>query len=777
MIYKLRGGGGGKTLIISNLTQKTSTLLLQSLQKGLFSDAEFVCFSYKVGSLPLYPTNNIILELQPKVAISSVLQMFGSEVTLEKNLGYNTYLLKVNQISRLLDIANQIYTSSLVKYAHPDFIAPIEKNNSLYPQQYYLNNTGQNGATANIDINAPEAWALLQNCTTTRIRVAVIDDGVEAHEDLNNLLPIGFAPLNTSGTGRPQGDCLRNTRIGHGQACAGIIGADDNQIGIRGVATNVEILPINIFTGNESYSDMTAAIDWAWSIGQADILSNSWGYGVITILSDAIVAAIQRARTLGRNGKGCIVIFSSGNGHQGFSGVAFPANTVGVITVGAVNFRGNITSYSSRGAEMDLVAPGGTGYSIDRYQDCDSPSNIEGGITTLDRMGASGYQLGNYKFGFGGTSAACPQVAGVAALMLQVNPNLTEVQIREILQQTARDLGATGFDNDMGYGLVDAEAAVKKVLLGNTNLSIISGGSTICSGSGYYSIPLAPAGATITWQVTGSITLTNGQGTSNVSVSANRSGGGTIRAIITNCGAFYQTPIFNVFVIYPPGLGVNYVHNNGSSMNLLLYAPSETGVPNPNNICLGYTSRGYLIASVSSGTVTFTAISGVTISYRDNRSTYINVSYGAVGIVSVTASNSCGTDIQTMAFKVTNCGYPDNPSDPTNPPNPCNGAPKLYNISPNPASGQIKIGVSEKPAPIECPNNPYPPKMQAMLDSKEGVTFSEVNIYNSFGTLVLSQKMDKAKEFTIPLNELRAGLYLVQISEGEYIERHQIIIE
>ena len=64
-----------------------------------------------------------------------------------------------------------------------------------------------------------------------------------------------------------------------------------------------------------------------------------------------------------------------------------------------------------------------------------------------------------------------------------------------------------------------------------------------------------------------------------------------------------------------------------------------------------------------------------------------------------------------------------------------------------------------------------------MLNSKDGITFSQVNIYNSFGTLVLSQKMDKAKEFVIPLNELRAGLYLVQISEGEHTERHQIIIE
>ena len=64
-----------------------------------------------------------------------------------------------------------------------------------------------------------------------------------------------------------------------------------------------------------------------------------------------------------------------------------------------------------------------------------------------------------------------------------------------------------------------------------------------------------------------------------------------------------------------------------------------------------------------------------------------------------------------------------------------------------------------------------------MIDSKDGITFSEVNIYNSFGTLVLSKQTNKAKEFAIPLNELKTGLYLVQISEGEHTERHQIIIE
>ncbi len=171
----------------------------------------------------------------------------------------------------------------------------------------------------------------------------------------------------------------------------------------------------------------------------------------------------------------------------------------------------------------------------------------------------------------------------------------------------------------------------------------------------------------------------------------------------------------------------------------------------------------------------------MTLSPRSPTSVFLNISPGAVGRVQVTSTSNCGNQTQIMTFRTINCGTPNPPSNP-NPTDPCNNPPgggkiKLYNISPNPASKQITIAV-EKRLPIEYPTNSNPyPKMQAIIDSKEGITFSEVNIYNSFGILVLSKQTNKAKEFVIPLNELKTGLYLVQIMEGEHTERHQIIIE
>ncbi len=121
---------------------------------------------------------------------------------------------------------------------------------------------------------------------------------------------------------------------------------------------------------------------------------------------------------------------------------------------------------------------------------------------------------------------------------------------------------------------------------------------------------------------------------------------------------------------------------------------------------------------------------------------------------------------------LTNSSY--NFDDPTNL-NPCSNVSRLYNISPNPASEQIKIVVSEKTSLIDC--LALNPKIKSIIDSQNGITFSEVNIYNSVGTLVLSKQMNKAEEFTLPLKELAAGLYLVQITEGEYTEKHKIIVE
>lgn len=177
-----------------------------------------------------------------------------------------------------------------------------------------------------------------------------------------------------------------------------------------------------------------------------------------------------------------MVVFTSGNDDSPYDHltVRFPANVDGVLTVGAIDKNGNIHNYSCRGNSMDLVAPSG---------------GNPGDVRTIDREGSDGYVAGNYYDEFNGTSAACPQVAGVAALMLSVRPDLTEAQIRTTLQQTATDMGTTGFDNTYGYGRVNAFAALQSIF------PTIMGPDEICN-SEVFSISNLPANANVTWSVT-----------------------------------------------------------------------------------------------------------------------------------------------------------------------------------------------------------------------------------------------------------------------------------
>jgi hypothetical protein len=330
---------------------------------------EQIIYGFKMGSNVFYLTGEILLQPKNSVEISQIIKFCNNEIFIITATQYNTFKLGVKKWSGIIELANTIYESGLVEYCHPNFIAEIVKHQQdpLYSMQYYLNNTGQFGGTVGIDINAPEAWALTTGLNRTR--VAIIDDGVENHEDIDGRVLQGFTPTDPNGFGAPTNPLppANLAIIGHGQACAGIVAATHNIIGIAGISQCSDIIPVNIFDdwfiitvspGNQSIRyredafDLADAIDFAWdpARGNADVLSNSWSYSTTNSAnvpnSDQIIFAINRARTQGRlrNGirLGCIVVFASGNYNQSFSGVTFPANVNGVVTVGAINNNGNI---------------------------------------------------------------------------------------------------------------------------------------------------------------------------------------------------------------------------------------------------------------------------------------------------------------------------------------------------------------------------------------------------------------------------------------------------
>ena len=351
------------------------------------------------------------------------------------------------------------------------------------------------------------------------IRIAVIDDGVEEHEDLrdnvgNSRVLEGFTPKRND-KGRPKSNGK------HGQACTGILAASHNNIGIAGTAPFSKIIPIRIFKNNGtpfSYKNIAKAIDYSWGNLGSAILNFSNGEfdssnsaATHDLFENSIAMAIQN----GRNGKGCVVVAATGNKASSNS-IDFPAKMNNVIAVGAIDKNGDLGVYSNHSADINVVAFGGKGY---KYQGA-----IFTDIRTIDREGNKGYANGNYYEYFGHTSAATPMVSGVASLMLSVNPDLTSIQVKNIIEQTAQKLNGYQYEpvssthpngrwnEQIGYGLVDAHKAVVHAL--EYGHDFVFGPSTIanCEAKTYQCAFEHPELFTYSWSATPNLSIVNNNG-------------------------------------------------------------------------------------------------------------------------------------------------------------------------------------------------------------------------------------------------------------------------
>jgi subtilisin family serine protease len=361
--------------------------------------------------------------------------------------------------------------------SQPKLCGQVIPNDQYFPRQWHLDNTGQSGGTPGADINAPEAWEITTG--DPNIVIAVLDSGVDSnHPDLvNNLVP-GYDFYDNDDRPDPSTDHWLNA---HGTCCAGLIAArGNNGIGVAGVTWRCKIMPIRIFSvradGTEVWTtqdDRATALRWA-AANRADILSNSWCWGLnpLPIIYSGILD-VTKSGGMGRDGKGCIVLFAAGNW---IGPVRYPAKYPEVIAVGATDHNDLQSWYSDYGPELDIVAPGGGGvhtYDLDLFY-----TLSHGLLWTTDMLGLPGWNKWNsdpntldYAEKFSGTSAATPVAAGVAALVLSVDPNLTNTQVQYILERSAKDLGAPGRDDYYGWGRVDARAALDMVMAKRADLN------------------------------------------------------------------------------------------------------------------------------------------------------------------------------------------------------------------------------------------------------------------------------------------------------------------
>ena len=358
--------------------------------------------------------------------------------------------------------------------SQPKLCGQIIPNDKYFPKQFHLNNTGQTDGTPDADINGPEAWEITTG--DPNIIVAVLDTGVDSnHPDLvNNLVP-GYDFLDDDAQPDPSLDHPSNA---HGTACAGLIAAQgNNSIGVTGVTWNCKIMPIRIFRyrvdGTESWitqSVIGTAFRWAATNG-ADIFSDSWvGYSSDQPIVHSAIVDVTTSGGIGRGGKGCIVFFAAGNSSSPIAW--YPPKYPEVIAVGATDHNDLRCWYSSFGPELDIVAPSGWQWTNEEW----ISSKGRGSLWTTDISGPAGWDfyfdtnIPDYT-GFNGTSGACPIAAGVSALILSVEPNLTGDEVRHFIERSAKELGAPGRDDYYGWGRVDALAALDMVLAKRADLN------------------------------------------------------------------------------------------------------------------------------------------------------------------------------------------------------------------------------------------------------------------------------------------------------------------
>ena len=288
-----------------------------------------------------------------------------------------------------------------VRYVEEDAAVKAESysGDPYFDKQWYLTRIG-----------APAAWE--SGIKGDGVLVAVVDSGVDAsHPDLKGRVERGHDFVD--------GDEDAYDPYGHGTHVAGIIASPgDNGEGVAGLAWRARILPVRVLDGSGYgyYSDIIAGIRYAADCG-ARVINLSLGGGAN---SQALQEAVDYARS-----KGCLLVAAAGNGGQ--DALSYPAACEGVIGVGATDTEDRPASFSNRGGDLDLVAPGVSIY--------------------------SSYPGGRYA-PLSGTSMSAPQVSGALALLLSKNPNLGVQEAESRLVHSVRDLCDRGWDAYSGWGML-----------------------------------------------------------------------------------------------------------------------------------------------------------------------------------------------------------------------------------------------------------------------------------------------------------------------------------
>lgn len=410
---------------------------------------------------------------------SALLTGLGLKIKEQVSYATNAYFVGAVEGTgqKVFDIANELLQRDDVEYCHPELIRPRARK-AIFPQQWHLKKTSVNGLTIDAHANVEAAHALTLGEGVT---IAIIDDGVDIdHPEFSGSGKV-VSPVDVTVKTADPRPKDRGFPDDHGTACAGVACANGT-LGASGVAPKSRLMPIRLASGLGSQEEANA-FKWAVDHG-ADVISCSWGpadgewwnpndpaHRQVTRLPASTKLAIDYAVGNGRGGKGCVVLFAAGNGNEPVDNDGY-ASYDKLMAVAACNDQGKRSVYSDFGHAVWCAFPS----SDLGLAPLNHPEPLTPGIWTTDRLGQKGYNAGSIADGdvggsftnsFGGTSSACPGAAGVAALVLGVNPNLKWFEVKELFKRACDRIDpqqgnydANGHSPQYGYGRLNALTAV-----------------------------------------------------------------------------------------------------------------------------------------------------------------------------------------------------------------------------------------------------------------------------------------------------------------------------
>ncbi|OGM24231.1 hypothetical protein A2627_04000, partial [Candidatus Woesebacteria bacterium RIFCSPHIGHO2_01_FULL_39_28] len=394
----------------------------------------------------------------PQTELMKMKQKFSNEIALGRRQINEKEFLKIDlskiyklELSKDTPISETITILSAnpdIEYVEPNYLVKLQYiPNDPYYLDSFPNNTGNRDPSWNPlydyqwnlkQINMNSAWDITQG----NILVAVIDSGVDyKHPELGTT---GSQPKVILGHDYVNSDEDPMDDYGHGTHVAGIIAANtNNALGIAGVCPGCSILTIKSFdnsgSGYDSY--ISSAIQEAVVKGSR-VINASWGgLGSSSLMTDVLTYVYN---------SGVVFVASAGNASVNVNKL-YPANincanisnpTIDcTLSVSATNAQNGLSPYSNWGADIDVAAPGGDNNDI---------VSLKSSVTSIGNVVGVNYLRA------AGTSMAAPHVSGLAALILSKSPSLTNDQVRNVILNGTDDLGLPGFDDNFGYGRVNA---------------------------------------------------------------------------------------------------------------------------------------------------------------------------------------------------------------------------------------------------------------------------------------------------------------------------------